>query len=124
MTREIKFRAWDIENKYWHDNIDKWRVAYLNGDSDSEPYVVMQYTGLKDKNGREIYEGDILGDSWGGYIQWCEVCCSFSFRFSDKKCAGCAGDVNWREVVEESNQTSDSQPEVIGNIYENPELLK
>jgi len=51
--REIKFRAWD---KDLHKMYNKWTVI----PDDDRSHILMQYTGLKDKNGKEIYEGDIV----------------------------------------------------------------
>jgi uncharacterized phage protein (TIGR01671 family) len=134
-VRKIKFRAWDpvVKKMFVPEFLDceygeLWFNDYFAGEDNMGPYpnkpIPMQYTCLRDKNGKEIYEGDILGGIWGGYIGWCETCCSFSLMFHDDSCAACSGDVNWREVVDEANQTSDSQPEVIGNIYSNPELME
>ncbi len=58
MSREIKFRAWDKYNgkMFPDDIIQNWTVATFRWDN----YMTMQYTGLKDKNGKEIYEDDLL----------------------------------------------------------------
>lgn len=110
--RELKFRAWDERTKemvyskpmpdfgFW-----KW-VAY---DSDT---VSMQFTGLLDKNGKEIYEGDILkGTRYGSEcyeaVKW--VC-------------GYDGD-HWPVAGFAFELDELAGTEVIGNIYENPELL-
>lgn len=123
--RELKFRAWDKNNKryrYKHSFIlsDTGKVIeYDNGERLYMPYIVEQYTGLKDRNGEEIYEGDVLGGDWlECYIAWCNKCKQFQM-FTVFGCMACSGDVHWYEVVED-----DGKLEVIGNIHENPELLE
>lgn len=78
---------------------------------DDEDYIVGQYTGLKDNNGTEIYEGDIIWDAHNeehGKVTFDEG-------------AFC---VEWETHIEHLNEVvSDYYAEVIGNIYENPELL-
>lgn len=102
--REIKFRAWDFKNKEIIED-----AMTLNGTlfyKDNPNFVLLQFTGLKDKNGKEIFEGDIVKFKViGGERK--EV-----IIFED----GCflAGSfyLNRKDV------------EIIGNIYENPELLE
>ena len=81
--------------------------------------ILMQSTGLKDKNGTLIYEGDCLGGIYEGlYIHWCNECKQFQLKARDYGCMACEGDIHWYEVVEDNNKL-----EVTGNIYENKELL-
>ena len=112
MLREIKFRAFDKEEKVcvsW-DWIKEAEFIYL---LDNEDFIPMQYTGLKDKNGVEIYEGDVIQTD--GYAP-CEII------YEAPKFMAL-----WKN---RNNLTWDLQSfvfdeiEVIGNIYENPELLE
>jgi len=119
--REIKFKAWDTATKRFYELVET-RVPELNCGED-DGVVYLQYTGLKDKNGKEIYEGDIVtSQSWRGdniywVVEWtkneddaCFALAGFGKNTIDKEgylWLGCAKEM-----------------EVIGNIYENPELLK
>lgn len=111
--REIKFRAWDEEFK---------EVLYFTLNEILQPEVkpsfmrnnvIEQFTGLHDKNGKEIYEGDIIlnplyeepyvveyAENLAGYVGW-----------GDDRICGCY-------------LITDEDIEVIGNIHENPELRK
>lgn len=86
------------------------------------PEQIYQCTGLKDKNGKLIYEGDILGGTYGNlYIHYCDNCKQFELKANDYGCMACEGDVHWYELVESEDE---NELEVIGNIYENPKLLE
>jgi len=120
MNREIKFRAWDEENKSFvyqgsSRNVDahsfwKW-VAY---DSTQE---VQQFTGLLDKNGKEIYEGDVVA---GYKCRYEVVYGSGAFMWGEDFLGyNVEGDYDCHvEILPIGCETL----EIIGNIYENPEL--
>lgn len=68
MTREIKFKVWDLIQKKWLDNFIVYQYGNIsNGDYmlPKDEYVLCQYTGLKDKKGEEIYDGYILKVKFG-----------------------------------------------------------
>ena len=123
--REIKFRAWDKEKKiignvlgidilhkeifFSNENVDCYEHT------DFKDIELMQYTGLKDKNNKEIYEGDIVKlrtnhgigvvknyDEWGAFV----------VEYIKPRPLAVLGTNYYKEDIE-----------VIGNIYENPELL-
>jgi uncharacterized phage protein (TIGR01671 family) len=122
MSREIKFRAWDKDEKFMvfqiaglSECIDVFKFnEWLN----SSVYVLMQYTGLKDKNGKEIYEGDILQMD----IQWWHK--DWSSGKEDKKIKTVGFDMGVGLFHCGDWSVDNEYVEVIGNIYENPELLE
>lgn len=116
--REIKFKVWNTKKKCWVSRrdigINGYGQIYLGSDLQNYPYqddyVVMQYTGIQDKNGIEVYEGDIVTNITGdkGVVE-------YQLRSKGyipiNNYGHCCNDV-WESF------------EVIGNIYENPELLE
>jgi len=125
MSREIKFRAWDggfmelspfgIWSNYCIENGQFCRSCGPYGQEYSQPTdsILMQYTGLKDKNGVEIYEGDILKDHSEDdivltVVVWNNFNCGFYTDYSNDPLEAYACE----------------DYEVIGNIHENPELLE
>ena len=108
-----RYRAWDNENKCWTnyaiiDNMQRFYDKHI-GDwlcENKDWFVLMQSTGLKDKNGAEIYEGDIVSTIHG----LCEV------RYIK--------DGYYIVKDNKSSLLSLQNVRVVGNIYENPELME
>jgi uncharacterized phage protein (TIGR01671 family) len=132
MTREIKFRAWDVDKKLFVNLEEKHKekyfvdlsngqleIGYFLNDGDYQGLEIQQYTGLKDKNGKEIYEGDIIK----GTDRWTYSDSSFVFY-----------KVEWESPVNNPNDypniihgyclEDSKQMEIVGNVYENPKLLQ
>lgn len=126
--REIKFRVWDsfrrkmVGPDRWGNELVmdmdgelKWYAEsdYQGGRLDlagTMDLILMQYIGIKDKNGKEIYEDDVILHGTGelrapGHVRWCEY--SHGFK-----------------VFRDASRYDIYAPEVIGNLYENPELLQ
>lgn len=129
--REIKFRARDTKNNCWAVTIDFSQNPLYWADKMEADYVYQQFTGLKDKSGREIYEGDILKSEQYPFYDEGKLNYVAEVVFEE----GCFSAVlsltpvgaEWKNGAAEGNTTSGegmSKLEVIGNIYENPELLK
>jgi len=116
--REIKFRAWDAEHKKMRGHTDPQTIqAVIFGNDYGGRIEIMQYTGLKDKNGKEIYEGDIASCVYNGNSNIYTVV----FDLSELDYKATNGKKNYGENFQ--YMPCCEEIEIIGNIYENPELL-
>lgn len=117
MPREIKFRAWNgKEMQLAFDLSQNPKFWWVH----NKDYPLMQFTGLLDKNGKEIYEGDLIHGAEGGHLS--EVFFNegyFQLRHNHYDMSG-----NITGVYEQVLGWLVSPLEVVGNIYENKELLK
>lgn len=128
--REIKFRAWDKGKKLFLP-VDTFAILpeadqlfvmlkdfedYREGEYGYEnSFDLLQFTGLKDKNGKEIYEGDIIGGYEDDIFQ--VIYREEDAKFTWKRLAGKRnGEDTWHIIL--------FSGEIIGNIYENPKLLQ
>jgi len=112
-NRVLKFRAWSNSKKIWSEVFDLHHipVAVLCKGIGFEDLEIVQFTGLKDRNGRGIFEGDIVKTE--GFDDECIAEVIFkNGMFVDKFYSHAIG------------ERVDYQLEVIGNVYENPELLE
>jgi len=138
--RPIKFRVWDSQEEAWVNHSDF--TMYLDGsimidkpygtihEEKPDRFKICQFAGLLDKNGKEIYEGDIVADQNDiKYIViWHEVEACWFYEIASKT-EGYLGYYGHADIKGKSGQFAPHGSangyifKVIGNIYENPELL-
>lgn len=146
-SRELKFRAWDVGDKEWRTDLNFYidsnnvKVVFISGVA-SNGLEIMQFTGLKDKNGKEIYEGDILRYNYHiqyekewkgsrenkdfiGVVEYHNKILKIGYESDETLFVGfilCGCKGTDEEYFTPIPQLEDI--EVIGNIYENKELLE
>ena len=133
MKREIKFRAWDAETDemiYPHEGgyrphhqwfTDENTIVYANMQTGFSTTEIMQFTGLKDKNKTPIYEGDIVTYKWEDRKG--EEVVNHVIKWENGRFLMCP----IRSIVQTWNihlHPYNEEAEVIGNVYESPELVK
>ena len=128
--RALEFRAWWKDTKRFLD-CDEWYMTcsgakylhYAVMPYKDDNFIIEQYTGLKDKNGKKIFEGDIVSEEfeYGGE----KTKTIWQVRWSDDECAFELHYVSGFEVDDCSLVADDEEDyEVIGNIHKQPELLE
>ena len=147
--RTIKFRGKRLNDREWvygsllkHDKIDLAVIVNIDNIDKStivkittsvDPNTIGQFTGLYDKNGEEIYEGDILlwtrknvhieGRPLRDFADRCEIFyddgkCAFRFKYK-LDCGSCCGLLDFSD-----DRADESYIEIVGNIHDNPDLMK
>jgi len=115
--REIKFRSWDGKKMTNDIGLLFIRIPAMANDQ------IMQFTGLKDKNGKDIYEGDVLIEDIGDSRFYSSICFekgSFCIESSSKYCVFCLNDYEGDEIDGDTIKLV----EVVGNIFENRDLYE
>jgi uncharacterized phage protein (TIGR01671 family) len=129
--RIIKFRAWDTQTKIMHyelaegeffDGIHPTFVLHYRFPPHDQRFALMQYTDLKDKNGKGIYEGDIIRIIVGTQPRTIGAVTYSGWQYLVTMEVAGNEKTSWFGFNSEDGDPA--RIEVIGNIYENPELLK
>lgn len=139
MNREIKFRVWNPDdNKMEYPLVlaicndgtlnFKPLIKCADGNRAYKDYPLMQYIGLKDKNGNEIYEGDILCNDeyqtweWRGVVKFSHGVFGAEW-LSNVKSKSMVGSWGQKHNLRKLDDDILERQVIVGNIYENPELL-
>lgn len=119
--KQLKFRAWDGKEMIYIDDLYWFEENYYHSIDENRGEALMQFTGLKDKNGKDIYEGDILqvinpeGEKDDSHVvEW------------DNELSGYAIPIDYMDYDLTglgSAMSMDYELEIIGNIYEDGHLL-
>lgn len=126
MSREIKFRVWDNQENTMFYNEDILNIQFAENfirienekyafNSFLDEVILMQYIGLKDCNGKEIYEGDIVEDNFGDRYE--VVFEDYKFNLKDFYC-GCF------DIPNDGFSELRDKLKIIGNIYEDGDLME
>jgi len=122
MSREIKFRAWNaqmmlnrtLHDRNWYSRDNKCVCGAMP--NDARIMIIMQFIGAQDKNGKDIYEGDIIDDRFVGVgrVEYIDKVGAFRINYEN-------GRAKWFIDFLDDEY---GRIEVIGNIHETPELLR
>jgi uncharacterized phage protein (TIGR01671 family) len=131
MNREIKFRVWDTTRKQWVENYSMWMIdagaLTINELFQAKNVIFQQCTGLKDRHGKEIYEGDIVKTGSNQYFICIYNNTEFIYQRSEpinplfakqNKLDTNLNIVSFLKIIHNLHLP------IVGNIFENPELLK
>lgn len=119
MNDRFKIRVWDkVFNHYWTNEEIKENAAWLlfPDNSNIDDIEIEQYTGLRDNDGKLVYEGDLIfinGEEW--QVIWVDEDCSFFFSNLKEE---------YHQPIFPDLYIGTEDFKVVGNIHENPELLK
>lgn len=110
-NREFKFKAWHMDAKIMLYGTPKEIFQWVE---DGQPVIPLQFSGLTDKNGKKIFEGDVVDCGASGTYEIVFQNGKFVATYMDNSGDEIDGDM-WREI---------KNAVIIGNIYENPDLIK
>jgi len=108
--RDIKFRAWNLEHSKmfdWNYIVEACWLAFDLSEGNNDE-VIMQFTGLLDKNGKEIYENDVIETVIDGEFVIYQVCFDVDRDFN-----------GWNVTPQDAEYA-----DILGNVFENPDLLE